>query len=72
MKYYIDLFAIKILCLLMCRGTPKIKAKLLAELVLNENIQDLENDNNLIGDSLRLKRAFKLLVYFSEIFPKKF
>ena len=31
------------------------------------------NENQKIGwNSERLKRAFKLLIYFSEIFPKKY
>lgn len=69
---YVDMFTVKVLSLLMCRGTAKVKAKLLARTILGEERAHKSGDPPLPGEIARLKRAIKLLIYFSEIFPKKY
>ena len=67
----IDLFAIRILSLLMCRDNAKVKGHLFMDTVIGRTGRALGRDTISINDQ-RVKRAFKLLLFFSEIFPKKF
>jgi len=50
----------------MCRGSLSDKAESFYELVGVTGAGFIESDN------IRLKRAVKKLVFFSEIFPKKY
>lgn len=67
----IDLFAIKILSLLMCRDSPKVKVNLFMETVLGRQGRVLDRETTTVH-SYRVKQACKLLLFFSENFPKKF
>ena len=59
----IDIFSLRILSLLVCRGTSGEKAAFLAKLVNRENIK---------WDDERLHKAIKILLYCSSILPNKF
>ena len=64
-----DLFKFKILALLVCRGSPKVKAGLLFDLVYRgKEIPE----KVIIWSNSKLKSAFEQLVFFSEIMPKLF
>ena len=64
-----DLFKFKILALLACRGSPKVKAGLLFDLVYRgKEIPE----KVIIWSNSKLKSAFEQLVFFSEIMPKLF
>ena len=67
----IDLFAIRILSLLMCRDSVKVKGHLFMDTLIGRTGRALGRDQVSINDA-RVKRGFKLLLFFSEIFPKKF
>lgn len=71
MQPHIDLFAIRILSLMMCRDSSKVKGHLFMDTVIGRTGRALGRDTISIND-MRLKRAIKLLLFFSEIFPKKF
>lgn len=59
------MFSLKILGLLMCRDRIETKEGMLADLI-RQNQQEIE-----IGNP-RLRRAIKLIIYFSEIVPKQY
>ena len=71
MEPEIDLFAVKILALLMCRDSPKVKAHLLMDTIIGRNGKALGREATTMRDQ-RLIKACKLLLFYSEIFPKKF
>ena len=71
MEPQIDLFTLKILSLLMCRDTAKIKANLFMDTVLGRQRKALGRESIAVHDQ-RVKKACKLLLFYSEIFPKKF
>lgn len=62
----------------MCRGSDKVKAKLFADTILNL-VHNQGRDKNIKDECLyinrddeRFKRAVKLVMYYSEILPKKY
>lgn len=67
----IDLFAIKILSLLMCRDGYKVKAGLLMDTIIGHQGRVLGQESTTVWDK-RVKKACKLLLYYSEILPKKY
>ena len=67
----VDTFSLKILALLMSRGTIKEKTNLFFDLVHNKQNRIEGNESIKINDH-RLMRAIKEILYFSEIFPKQF
>ena len=72
-KSCIDLYSLKILSLLVCRDSAKVKMKLFVEIIYGQDARMKFPVNGLIDlGSARLKRAIKLLLYFAEIFPKKY
>lgn len=62
----IDLFALRILSLLICRGKPNDKAIFL--LVLGE----LEYGEDIDGDNQRIKHALKIMMDMTGFLPQKF
>ena len=67
----VDLFNIKVFALLMCKGTQKEKADILFDLVLGpEGVKQAKD--TIAWKSGRMVSAFKKLIFFSEIFPKKY
>ena len=62
----IDLFSLRVLSLLVCRGKSSEKASFLA------NLANEANHESISWDNMRLTRALKLMVYFSSILPSKF
>lgn len=65
-KLCIDLFCVRILSLVICRGKPKEKAQLLA------SIANLDLTAPIDWQNQRMVRALKLIVYYSSILPDKF
>lgn len=65
----IDLFSLKVLALIVARGTAKEKANLFTDLVIGRESQ-LQGVQYFFIDDSRLLRALKEIIYFSEIFPK--
>jgi hypothetical protein len=64
----IDLFGMRVLSLLVCRGHPREKAEFLAKLIT----KDAEDQDNIALDNERMLRAIKILLYCSSILPHKF
>lgn len=62
----IDIFCLRILSLLVCRGKPADKATFLADLT-NDNQKKSVSWNN-----TRLTRTLKLMLYITSILPNKF
>ena len=82
-KFYIDLFSLRILSLLVCRGEVKEKAEFLLDLIqirhLNNEVETHDDDDTKRKDNEkidfaneRLIRALKLIVYFSVVLPGTF
>lgn len=67
----IDVFALKIFALLFCRGTIKQKSLVLFDVILGPQGVKMQTES-LSWKNTRMLRALRLLVYFSEIFPKKY
>ena len=65
----LDIFKLKILTLLICRGEPKVKAGLLFDLVYRG--REIP-EKVIIWSNSKLKEAFEHLFFFSEIMPKMF
>ena len=70
----IDMINFKLFALLMCKGSIRRKAENLFELAAGQiNGQTgITGDEVIAFNSGRLTRAFKQIVFFSEIFPKKY
>jgi len=62
----IDLFSVRMLSLLVCRGRANEKASFLASMA------NLDNEEPVSWDNTRLSRGLKLLLYISGILPNKF
>lgn len=62
----IDLFCLRVLSLLICRGKASDKAAYLA------STANLKQDEDLSWDNVRLTRALKLMVYITSILPQKY
>ena len=67
----VDLFNLKIYSLLMCRGELSEKAGILFDLIMIYNKEKDTNKRILFWNHPRLRNAIKMLVYMSEILPKK-
>ena len=63
----IDVFSIKIFALLMCKGSVAEKA----EALYNTITVDPQSCSRVLWNSSRIKNAYKKLLFFSELFPKK-
>lgn len=64
---------LKIFTLLMCKGTVRHKAGVMFDLVLGpEKVKDNDDLSTISWKSSRLVRVFKQLIWYSEIFPKKY
>ena len=59
------------LALLMGRDSNEVKSHLFLEAVLGRDALDA-GKTNIAPDHIGLKRAIKLINYFSEIFPKQY
>ena len=68
---YIDLFTLKMLALLMCRDSLEIKASLFMDTVIGQEGLD-QGRYSISFKNSRLRRAIKKLLFFAEIFPKKY
>ena len=70
----VDIFNFKIFALLMCKGSIRRKAENLFELAANQvaGQNDITGEEVIAFNSGRLIKAFKHIVFFSEIFPKKY
>ena len=66
---FIDMFGLKILALLMCKDTLENKAGLFMDTIIGRAGIHCGRSSIAVGNS-RLKKAFKYLIFFSEIFPK--
>ena len=67
----VDVMTLKIFALLMCKGTAKEKAAIFYDIVVGLEGKKLEKDA-IPWNSKRLVESFKKLLFFSEIFPKKY
>ena len=67
----IDVFSLKCFALLMCKGTNKTKANIFFDLVVGS--EGVKQGVDMINwKSSRLVQGIKKLLFFSEIFPKKY
>ena len=86
-KFYIDLFSLRVLSLLICRGEVREKAGYLMDIVMMKDREKEKSKKNnskstkkikfVVEEKLeyannRLIRALKLLVYFSVVLPGAF
>lgn len=67
----IDTLILKVFCVLFCRGSHKEKALILFDAMIGPTGLKLEREQ-VSWKSSRMQKAFKYLIYFSEIFPKKY
>lgn len=67
----INLFNIRMFALLMCKGTVAQKAKALYDIILGR-AAETSDQSTVCWSSARMKNAFKKMIFFSEIFPKKY
>lgn len=65
----IDVFSLKMLALLICRGNVKTKATLFLDTIIGRDGLAAGRDVVTINNA-RLIRGTKKLTYFAEIFPK--
>lgn len=65
------MFNLKIYALLMCRGELSEKAGLLFDLIMVFNKEKDTEKRIIYWNHPRLRKAIKMLVYMSEILPKK-
>ena len=77
MQISVDLFSLKVFALLMCKGTVRDKAVHLFNLIEGGHSGGLkdstkEKEPSVTWNSGRMKQAFKKLIFFAEIFPKKY
>ena len=70
-KTGLDLFNVRVLGLLMCRGEPDEKAGLLFDLIMQLNKEKDPTKRILYWNHPRLRKAIRMLVYISEVLPKK-
>lgn len=67
----IDVFNLKLFAILMCLGSTREKAEILFNTIIGPEGVRLEK-NNVTWRSVRMKAAFQRLIFFSEIFPKRY
>lgn len=63
---FVDIFCLRVLSLITCRGKPTEKAKFLANLVNQAKKKPVQWNNP------RLKKAVRFILYFSSVVPLKF
>ena len=70
----LDLFSFKIFALLICRGTVDQKAQKLWDLInIEAGMKPIDKyKDKIMWNNPRLKKSIRLIIYFSEILPKKF
>ena len=64
----LELFPLRILALLVCRGTPEEKAGILYDLAAGSMYE--YEEAKLSWNSAKLAAAIKMIFYFSEVLPK--
>ena len=64
----LNLFNLKVYAILICRGETRRKAEHLYDLIMLKN----RNKDYIFWNNQRLKEALKMLIYFSEVLPKKY
>lgn len=67
----VNTLILKVFCVLFCRGTHKEKSMILFDAIVGPTGIKVERDQ-VSWKSSRMLKAFKYLIYFSEIFPKKY
>lgn len=67
----IDVSNLKLFALLMCKGKLREKARILFDIVMGPT-KLLQGETLVSWKSGRIIKVFKQLIYFSEIFPKKY
>jgi hypothetical protein len=67
----VNTLILKVFCVLFCRGTHKEKSMILFDAIIGPTGIKVERDQ-ISWKSSRMLRAFKYLIYFSEVFPKKY
>ena len=70
----LDIFNFKMFALLVCRGSVTQKAQELWDLINTEpGMKSIEKyKDKIMWNNPRLKKAIRMIIYFSEILPKKF
>lgn len=70
----LDVFNFKILALLICRGSVTQKAQELWDLInIEPSMKQIDKyKDKIMWSNPRLKKSIRLIIYFSEILPKKF
>ena len=64
----LNLFNLKVYAILICRGEIRKKAEHLFDLIMLKN----RKKDLLFWNNQRLKECLKMLIYFSEVLPKKY
>ena len=70
-KLTIDTFKLKMFALLMCKGSAREKSSELFSAIVGPAGMKVGKDQ-ISWRSTRMQSAFKKLLWFSEIFPKKY
>ena len=70
-EIYINTFLLKIFGLLFCRGSSDEKTQILFDTIIGPNGLKLDKDQVSWRNS-RMLKAFRYLVYFSDVFPVKY
>lgn len=66
---FLDVFALRVLSLIICRGEIKDKAEQLTELLL---VQGKDRYSAIVWDSVYFRRALRLIFWFCCVLPNKF
>ena len=64
----LNLFNLKIYAILICRGEIRQKAEHLFDLIMLKN----RKKEFIFWNNQRLKECLKMIIYFSEVLPKKY
>lgn len=64
----LNLFNLKVYAILICRGEIRKKAEHLFDLIMLKN----RKKDYIFWNNQRLKESLKMLIYFSEVLPKKY
>ena len=67
----VNTLILKVFCVLFCRGTLKEKSIILFDAIIGPTGLKVEREQ-VSWKSSRMQKAFKYLIYFSELFPKKY
>lgn len=73
-KLMLDIFNFKIFALLICRGSVSQKAEELWELINKDSgMKPIDKyRGKIVWSNPRLKKSIRMIIYFSEVLPKKF